>query len=75
MHTGFMEILWLYSHFANTSLFGWLGFSSSFGKDSDDEVSTEQLTAVVDAWVDDTFMPHDYLEISQYHIRWNIGEE
>ena len=31
-----------------------LGFSPSFGKDTDDEVATEQLTAV-----DVTFMPHD----------------
>ena len=30
------------------SLFGWLGFSPSFGKDFDDEVATEQLTTVVD---------------------------
>ena len=28
--------------------FGWLGYSPSFGKDSDDEVATKQLTAVVD---------------------------
>ena len=31
-----------------------------FGKDSDDEVATEQLTAVVDV----TFMPHDNPETS-----------
>ena len=30
-----------------------MGFLPSFGKDSDDEVATEQLTAVV------TFMPHN----------------
>ena len=30
-------------------------FTITFGKDSDDEVATEQLTAVVDV----TFMPHD----------------
>ena len=29
--------------------FGWLGFSPSFGKDFDNEVAIEQLTAVVDA--------------------------
>ena len=27
--------------------FGLLGFSPSFGKDSDDEVATKQLTAIV----------------------------
>ena len=38
----------------------WLiGFSPSFGEDSDDELATEQLTVVVDAQVDVTFMPHD----------------
>ena len=31
-----------------------------FGKDSDDEVATKQLTAIVDV----TFMPHDNPEIS-----------
>ena len=44
----------------NQKLFGWLGFSSSFGKDSDDEVATEQLSAVVDV----TFMPHNNPKIS-----------
>ena len=34
--------------------------SLSFGKDSDDEVATEQLTAVVDV----TCMPHNNPEIS-----------
>ena len=42
------------------SLFGWMGLSPSFGKDSDGEVVIEQLTAVVEV----TFMPHDELEIS-----------
>ena len=32
-----------------------LGFSPSFGKDPDNEVATEQLTAVVDI----TFVPHN----------------
>ena len=41
-----------------------MGFSPSFGKDSDDEVATEQLTGVVDARVDVTFMPNDDSEIS-----------
>ena len=43
-----------------------LGFSPSFGKDSDDEVAIEQLhvSAIVDVQVDVTFMPHDDLEIS-----------
>ena len=43
-----------------------LGFSPSFGKDSDDEVATEQLhvSAIVDVQVDVTFMPHDDPEIS-----------
>ena len=36
----------------------------NFGKDSNDEVATEQLTAIVDAKVDVTFMPHDGPEIS-----------
>ena len=49
-----MEILPL-PHIGNKNLFGWLGFSPSFGKDSDDELPTEQLTAVVDV----TFMPHN----------------
>ena len=35
-------------------------FSPSCGKDSDNEVATEQLTAVVDV----TFMPNDNLKIS-----------
>ena len=34
--------------------------SPSFGKDSDNEVATELLTAVVDV----TFMPHNNSEIS-----------
>ena len=39
----------------------WLiGFSPSFGKDSDDEVATEQLTIVVDV----IFMPRDNPQIS-----------
>ena len=48
------------------SLFGWLGFSLSFGKDSqaNDEVPTEQLTAVAGVRVDFTFMAHDDPEIS-----------
>ena len=40
--------------------FGLLGFLPSFGKDSDDEVATKQLTAVVDV----TFLLHDNPEIS-----------
>ena len=52
------------SHFGNNSLFGWLDFSLSFGKDSDGEVATEQLTGVVDARVDVTFMPDNDPEIS-----------
>ena len=39
-------------------------FLPSLDKDSNDEVDTEQLTAVVDA-VDVTFMPHDNPEISR----------
>ena len=39
--------------------FGLLSFLPSFGKDSDDEVATKQLTAVVDV----TFLPHDNPEI------------
>ena len=46
-----------------------MGFSPSFGKDSDDEVATEQLTAVVDARVDVTFMPHDVVEIRILIVR------
>ena len=41
-------------------LANWAQFSSSFGKDSDDEVANEQLNAVVDV----IFTPHDNLEIS-----------
>ena len=41
-----------------------LGFSSSFGKDPDDEVAPEQLTAVVAV----TFMPHDNQKYQRY---WN----
>ena len=33
----------------------WALFSPSFGKDSDNEIATEQLTTVVDV----TFVPHD----------------
>ena len=40
-----------------------LGFSPSFDKNSNDEVATEQLTALVDA-EDVTFMSHDNPEIS-----------
>ena len=36
-----------------------IGFSPSFGKDSDDELPTEQPIAVVDV----TFMPHNNPEI------------
>ena len=49
------------SHFGNKSLFGWLGFLLSFGKDFNDEVVTKQLTAVVDF----TCMPDNNLEISK----------
>ena len=41
-----------------------MSFSPSFGKDSNDEIATEQLTAAVDAQVDVTFMPHDDPAIS-----------
>ena len=41
--------------------FGLLGFSPSFGKDSDDEVATKQLVSAV---VNVTFLPHDNPEIS-----------
>ena len=45
--------------------FLWLiRLSPSFNKDSDDEVATEQLTAVVDVQVDVTFMPRDDPKIS-----------
>ena len=37
-----------YSRFGNKNLLGWLGFSPTFGKDSDGEVATKQLAAVVD---------------------------
>ena len=60
-----MEILQPFVlHFGNKTLFDWLGFSPLFGKDSDDEVATEQQTAVVDMWVDVKFMSHDDPEIS-----------
>ena len=50
-----------HNHVSETKVsFGQLGFSPSFGKDSDDEIATEQLTAVVDS----TFLPHDNPEIS-----------
>ena len=41
-----------------------IGLLPSFGKDSDDKGATKQLTAVVDARVDVTFMTHDDPEIS-----------
>ena len=50
-------------HFVNNNLFG---FSPSFGKDSNHEVATEQLTAVVDV----TFIPHnnpDSLDSHEIH--------
>ena len=48
-----------HNHISETKVsFGLLGFSPSFGRDSDDEVATKQLTAVVDV------MPHDNPEIS-----------
>ena len=37
-----------YPTFWKQNLLGWLGFSSTFGKDSDGEVATKQLAAVVD---------------------------
>ena len=49
-----------------TSETKFLGFSPSFDKNPDDEVATEQLTALVDA-VNVTFIPNDNLEISQYY--------
>ena len=50
-----MEIL-PHNYISETKVyFGLLGFSPSFGKVSDDEVATKQLTAVVDV----TFLPHD----------------
>ena len=50
-----------HNHILETKVsFGLLDFSPSFGKDSDDEVATKQLTAVVDV----TFLPYDYPEIS-----------
>ena len=52
-----------YNHVSETKVsFGLLGFSPSFGKDSDDEVATKQLTAVVDLGI--TFLPYDNPEIS-----------
>ena len=39
-----------------------LGFSPSFGKDPDDEVAPEQLTAVEVV----TFMPHDNRKYQRY---------
>ena len=43
-----------------------IGLLTIICKDSDDKVATKQLTAIVDARVDVTFMPHDDLEISDY---------
>ena len=64
MHPRYTEIL-PHNHISETKVsFGLLGFSPSFGKDSDDEVATKQLTAVVSAVVDVTFLPHDNPEIS-----------
>ena len=36
-----------YLHFGNKNLLDWLGFTPTFGKDSDGEVVTKQLAAVV----------------------------
>ena len=41
----------------------WLNFSPPFGKDSDEEVATEQLTRELNAVVDVTFMPHENILI------------
>ena len=41
----------------------WLNFSPPFGKDSDEEVATEQLTQELTAKVDVTFMPHENILI------------
>ena len=54
--------------FWKQNLFGWLGFSLSFGKDSDDEVVTEQLTAVVDV----TFMPHGNKIVTRTKIETKV---
>ena len=42
-----------------TKISVWLNFSPSFGKNSDDEVATEQLIALVDVQIDVTLMPHN----------------
>ena len=52
LNVHFMEILQPLLHFGNKHLFDWLGFSPTFGKDSDDKVATEQLTTVVDKRAD-----------------------
>ena len=45
-----------HNHFSETKAFWLIGlFTITFDKDCEDEVVTEQLTAVVDV----TFMPHD----------------
>ena len=46
--------------FWKQKLFWLIGLFIIFAKASDDEIGTEQLTAVVDV----TFMPHDNPEIS-----------
>ena len=57
-----MHASWKFYHnrFQKQKSLGWLDFSPLLGKDSDDEVATEQLTAVVDV----TSMSHNDLEIS-----------
>ena len=60
MHTrGFMEIMPVKFEFWKPKFLWLIGLSPSFGKDFDDEVTTEQLTAVVDV----TFMLLNNLEI------------
>ena len=61
MHDGFSHGNLSIIAFRKQKSLGQLGFSTSFGKDSDDEVATQQLTAVVDVM----FMPHDDPEISR----------
>ena len=46
LHNG-LQLLTILA-FQKQNLLGWLGFSPTFGKDSDGEVATQQLAAVVD---------------------------
>ena len=56
-----------HNHISETKLFWLIGLFTIIGKDSNDEVATEQLTTEIDF----TFIPHDNPKISQTQFGWS----